>query len=472
MSSFHKPKPGSTKACGSFRKKNGAESTIDTLKHLEDEILPFDDLGFRLNEVQVFWLPMDRKAMTDNVRGRDWMRTNDSSSNDVNESGTDKATESESQLKKLLEPARPPDSMIGYPQWRWCHMGLILSASSSKLAGDEKTGTSTRLYIILDLYQTGVRTDHLLVRSSLMHNKLKKLVINHCNQEEVFSAGINQPTTSSSSDLGSLLEHVQMFSECSYNPAFFNCQHFTSILFQRLTGENLSKCLRHRWTSNKSLQGDNPNIISYVPGLSLAMKDHSLKGLCIVDIDELLFSYSCRLFGKSNQAAAGVGAAGIIAGGLMAATRAGSVGGPIAALGAAVAAIGLGYDKVPSLCPLSRATIWFQYCRETAQWYWSPYRCGEVEAIDRWISVKTLKVSEGPYQGQEIQNTSAGIALYLARRNPFPLADCHFECPICFEDWYNSDYVLEGRCGHQVCADCHAKLIASNMSCPFCRQAF
>lgn len=53
-------------------------------------------------------------------------------------------------LKFLLEPARPPDAILGFPQWRWCHMGLILSANPKKKA-TERTSESPSLYIIVDL---------------------------------------------------------------------------------------------------------------------------------------------------------------------------------------------------------------------------------------------------------------------------------------------------------------------------------
>ncbi|KAL7577932.1 hypothetical protein ACA910_007563 [Epithemia clementina (nom. ined.)] len=199
-----------------------------------------------------------------------------------------------------------------------------------------------------------------------------------------------------------------------------------------------------------------------------------LKDLSIVSEEELLFRYSDDLSGKNNHEEAGVLYAGMITGEIHSAGR--GAGAPVAALGkAAVALMDLGYNpQEPSHGLLSsRATTWFHYCRDTVQWYWSPYERSQVEALDRWISVQTRKVLEGPYQGQEIQNRSAQITQYLAQCNPSPLADCHFECPICLGDFYRAEMVLvEGQCGHQLCADCHAELITINKSCPLCRQSF
>ncbi|KAL7577931.1 hypothetical protein ACA910_007562 [Epithemia clementina (nom. ined.)] len=80
----------------------------------------------------------------------------------------------------LLEAARPPDSIFGSPQWRWCHMGLILSAEGPPPT--EITGTRSRLFILMDLYDTGVRTVHLLVTGSLTQKKIKDFVSDQCNQ--------------------------------------------------------------------------------------------------------------------------------------------------------------------------------------------------------------------------------------------------------------------------------------------------
>ncbi|KAL7577930.1 hypothetical protein ACA910_007561 [Epithemia clementina (nom. ined.)] len=194
-----------------------------------------------------------------------------------------------------------------------------------------------------------------------------------------------------------------MFCKCGYNPMSFNCQHFTYELFRRLTGQNLSTCLGSRWRNTRLLvQGDsNPSTLLDSHGLSLAMNDPSLIELRLVDMSELLFCF-IPLFSDTSS-------------------------------------MGCEYRY-----HLHIHVIWFQYCRDTVQWYWSPYRFNEVEQSDRWISVKTRKVSQGRFQGQEIQQTCAGIVQYLAKRNPFPVAACHFECPICFEDSNHQENILQG----------------------------
>ena len=152
-------------------------------------VLPFADLGFRLNEVQAFWFPMDSRTTAHVIRGRDWMRSTprpDNNNNNNNKTQNPhgrskwntnhpkKGQHREAKLKSLLESARPPDNILSFTQWRFCHMGLILTASSSSSSSttnnntdDENNnnnnknnkGSSTpHLYIIIDLYQTGVRS--------------------------------------------------------------------------------------------------------------------------------------------------------------------------------------------------------------------------------------------------------------------------------------------------------------------------
>ncbi|KAL7577953.1 hypothetical protein ACA910_007578 [Epithemia clementina (nom. ined.)] len=229
-------------------------------------------------------------------------------------------------------------------------------------------------------------------------------------------------------------------------------------------------------------------------------------------MDQLLFSYSPCIFDENNRAMASVGLGVSATGGLLAAAAASAtdeapashdqrliLGSSIVALGATAASLGLGYDKIPRLCPLSRATIWFRYDPEKEHWVWSPYRCGEVDVEMRWISVQTLQVPVGPYHGQSLASkssdmtssleaysasntttsTSADIVQYLARENPFPLAECHFECPVCFEvccDDGTPSVVRGQHCNHEICAECHARLVAVNnnsqLNCPFCLQPF
>ena len=155
------------------------------------------------------------------------------------------------------------------------------------------------------------------------------------------------------------------------------------------------------------------------------------------------------------------------------------------ALGMAVTAMGLGYDKIPRLCPLSRATIWFQYHPEQGQWVWSPYRSGDVNEGERWISVHTHQVPRRPGatnhhhwatsssrslrsmvssssssdHGQELdpQWISAKIIRHLALHNPYPLADFALECPLCLQTWHNPATIRRGRtCGHGICTQCYS----------------
>ncbi|KAL7577929.1 hypothetical protein ACA910_007560 [Epithemia clementina (nom. ined.)] len=177
--SSKRPGGGGTKACD-FGKKDVAPSTVNAVKDIKDRIRPFEDLGFHLTEAQVFWYPMDCKTMVDNVRGRDSM-TQDSSA---------AASSQFVDQGSILEQAQPPDGLFGSPQWRWCHMGLILLSEGPP--PPERTGTTSHLFIIMDLNQACVRTAHLLVETSLMQQKLKQLVVEHCNRREVYSAGINK----------------------------------------------------------------------------------------------------------------------------------------------------------------------------------------------------------------------------------------------------------------------------------------
>lgn len=107
--------------------------------------------------------------------------------------------------------------------------------------------------------------------------------------------------------------------------------------------------------------------VSQVRGLSRAMNESCLKELFVNDLEEMLFSYSSKLFATSNRLAAGAGAVGIAGGIAVAAAETEAVavaagagiGVPVMAVGAGIAAIGLLYDKIPALRPLSRSTIWF-----------------------------------------------------------------------------------------------------------------
>ena len=463
---------GGPTACGA-RKGRGIASTVESLEALEAAVLPFAELGFALHDVQVFWFPMNHggrnsveRAFNSNTNLRpqiaDEKQDHDTSNaqrRSIQGTGGQRESaailpisakfrggkrQARDELKHVLEPARPPDSFLSLPQWRWCHMGLILSACDKATSVVRMPDKDTEnehlepvsnkspkspgvqphppcLYIILDLYETGVRVDNVLVASSSSKNskisnlQLKKKVMDHCHPNgNVFSAGIREPTVQK--DLECILDQVQAFEEWGYNPAFFNCQHFVSILFHRLTGKSLSKCLRHRWTSNRSLPGPNPNNLRAKTGvLSRAMTDAAIlqDHLCVVDLDQLLFSYSPKFFDERNHAAAGVGLGLSMTSSVVGAASAVASSGssntsgdrllhPLmwtsstVALGMAVTAMGLGYDKIPRLCPLSRATIWFQYHPDQGQWVWSPYRSGDVDEGDRWISVRTHQVPRRP----------------------------------------------------------------------------
>lgn len=481
----------STKSSSSLSKNNTTVSTQKALRIIEDKILPYQQLDFCWTEIQVFWIPLRRFNKEDN----------DNSSSDEKKKKKKKiTTASSSRASTSLKAARPPDSCYGVPEWRWCHMGLILVAESNHKNGDSSSDDDDgmQLRVLLDLHNSGIRIHHVFNKAGKAQRQIHDFLLELCAKNDdvpVFSAGVHEQITV---PLDIIVEVVQTVK--SYNVVLFNCQHFTSIAYYHFTGMHLSRRLRHRWTNTHSWSrnnnADSNNSSSrhistchyssknnaavgellHDDFLDVISKNPSLQRLQLVETrDEILFSYTPKLFGKSNRAA--------MVGGLVVSTLGGAM-----VTGLAVTAMGLGYDKIhPRLCPLSRVTIWFMYDgTNEREWFWSPYRFGEEGDGDddnRWISVRHNRIRSGRYKGQELSKTAASIVRCLNQFNPKPLRrsssspedDWNWDCPICWKSCvtYQDKVMCGTECTHAICQDCFGRMTKRNiLHCPFCRKPF
>jgi hypothetical protein len=141
---------------------------------------------------------------------------------------------------------------------------------------------------------------------------------------------------------------------------------------------------------------------------------------------------------------------------------------PVAAV--AVIAGSVILDKVSDVTirRFERSVIWFKYCGDKEEWYWSPYRDQEYQGDDLWISVHQRQVSGGPFAGKELQGTSARIASLLANNAFNPLSGEEKDCAICLDSKYVTMFVSSGNCSHSICLDCFGQLSI----CPFCRVEY
>jgi len=89
------------------RSSADVDITAKSCQQIKNQILTFKGVGFRWKTVEVFWSPMNNEELMNAMKGRDF--TQQSSSGNGNEDNS-----------SFLEPARPPDSLMGLPQWRYC----------------------------------------------------------------------------------------------------------------------------------------------------------------------------------------------------------------------------------------------------------------------------------------------------------------------------------------------------------------
>lgn len=436
-----------------------AISTEKALTHIEDRILPYQDLGFVWDEIHVFWLPL---------RGYNKEEEEEKLEEDENNS-TEKTNKRTNDKNYTLKAARPPDSsVLGVSEWRWCHMGIILVAKSKNNDDDE----AVQLQVLIDLHNSGIRIHHVFGTNA--HQKMHDFLFQLCANDDavpIYSAGVKQNVVAEKQQLESIRQVVQ--SVRSYNVVYFNCQHFTSIAYQHFTGLSLRHKLRQRWTSNHRFSFTNSTISAShnnsgnninnkkksitIRNFEKAVSQHEcLQRLQLVDAEELLWSYTPKFLGKTNRAA--------MVGGLVLAAASAPL------TGLAVTAMGVGYDKMHPTVLLSRSTIWFQHVG--GEWYWSPYRCGDVE--DRcWMSVRHVRVRSGPYEGQSLQNTAAKIVETL---HQLPNDDGSFDwdCPVCWNHCTSHlDKMSGSQCTHAICAKCFQRLAKRQiLHCPFCRKPF
>ena len=303
-------------------KKGGFEATADSIKCLEEEIHAYEALEFRWREVQVFWFPLDRATMSNVVRGRDWRPP-----------AADPGATDTRKLRQFLEAARPPDSIISLPNWRFAHMGLLLTAWANE--------NGPKLFLIIDLFNNGIQVDHVLaIDFDAARKRLKDALHRRCQPDvDVFSAGIHESIDVEITELHAI---VKDFEERSYNVFWFNSQHFTATVFERLTTKRLLSKLRFRWTSNHSARGGNvENLASRRDEVSDAMKVPQLKRLYLVDLDQCLFSYSPNEFGKSNKAMVVAGWASYMAGAVAVTIEGAGAGAGAAAAAAGAAGAGV-----------------------------------------------------------------------------------------------------------------------------------
>eukprot|EP00546_Thalassionema_frauenfeldii_P012914 CAMPEP_0178917168 /NCGR_PEP_ID=MMETSP0786-20121207/13094_1 /TAXON_ID=186022 /ORGANISM="Thalassionema frauenfeldii, Strain CCMP 1798" /LENGTH=375 /DNA_ID=CAMNT_0020590683 /DNA_START=74 /DNA_END=1202 /DNA_ORIENTATION=+ len=308
-----------------------AISTEKALTHIEDRILPYQDLDFVWDDIQVFWLPL---------RGynKEEEELEEGENNSTGESSTEKKTTKKNGKNYTLKAARPPDSSVGVSEWRWCHMGIILVATS-------KNDDAVQLQVLIDLHNSGIRIHHVFGKNAQrkMHDFLFQLCAND-DAVPIYSAGVKQDVVAEQQELESIRQVVQ--SVRSYNVVYFNCQHFTSIAYQHFTGLSLRHKLRQRWTSNHRFSftnstinaisndsGNNKKKSITISNFEKAVSQHEcLQRLQLVDAEELLWSYTPKFLGKTNRAA--------MVGGLMLAAASAPL------TGLAVTAMGVGYDKM------------------------------------------------------------------------------------------------------------------------------
>lgn len=494
MSSFVVPSSlFSSTSNNSIKGDHGLHQAINTQKaltHIEDRILlPYQDLDLVWKEIQVFWLPLrgyNKEEAEENPATAETEETNPHSTvNKTNKSKKKKDNHiNHNHIKKnyTLPAARPPDSSIGVvSEWRWCHMGIILVAKNDN-ENENENNNNIQLQVLIDLHNSGIRIHHVLIgtkasQQQKMHDLLYQLMCSGNNNDQdvvpIYSAGVQCPILPEQQNLSSIRHVVQ--SVRSYNVVYFNCQHFTSIAYQHFTGLSLRHKLRQRWTSshrflsswsnnNSTVSSSNNSTVSQSTNTSsntttirilrqleeAASQHDCLKRLQLVDAaEDLVWSYTPKFFGKTNQAA--------LVGGLVLAAAA-----PLTGL--AVTAMGVGYDKVHPTILLSRSTIWFTF--QEGEWQWSPYRCGDFPNQCRWMSVRHLRVRSGPYEGQCLQKTAAQIVQTL---HQLPIKKFQWDCPVCWKSCTSHlEKVSGSHCTHAICIDCFKRLAKRQiLHCPF-----
>ena len=119
----------------------------------------------------------------------------------------------------------------------------------------------------------------------------------------------------------------------------------------------------------------------------------------------------------------------------------------------------LAIDVVPKIRRFKRLTIQYYYRSQSNEWFWSPYRQGEVNGDKRWISVSSKEVPVGRFQGKQLETTNAMIVDYLAKHNPCPRS----ECLICLKASLEC-FSYGSNCYHKFCSTCSNEID----DCPFC----
>ena len=412
---------------------NGIQETLNTLETLNGTILSFGVFGVKFQAIDVFWCPLEHRYFN-HGRNEDSISDNDDSSRDTD--GSDE-----------LVAARPPDGLI-LPIWRTCHMGIILEAYC-----DSTSKEQAQLIIAVELFEDGIHMKHSFGESW----KTKKEVVQELRSRSagdfpVFSAGVKREIHV---DLDVLSHVVDSFKNSKYDVITFNCQHFTSIVFHRFTGQILRDLLRRRWTSNHNSWGFRckTDQQSTIDAMSWARTSRTLmEQLQPVQEEPFLFSRSPPgLDGTTRLALASVAFVGPV-------------------LGIALAAGSVLFDKIPQIRRLERSTIWFKYDTGKNDWFWTPYRDGEVPASQRWISVHTRQVQFGRFKGRELDSTCQCIIRTLAENSDLNPAENNEikNCNICLDSKLQSSFLTGKYCDHSFCKDCFVQLDR----CPFCRSSY
>ena len=425
-------KPRESRHCSSFEEVAQTSATVDDIK---ETTLSYARLGIRFREINVFWCPLL------NI-GTSLRKSVDGSSRRCFRPTIDEETNNDADLPS----ARPPDGYLGLPVWRDCHMGVILKGHAGDMSEKD-----AQLILAIDLYPDGIHMKQSFGPASRSRSDvIQELKRNYDEDHPFFSAGVTEEIDI---ELKALLDVVESFKRLPYSAVTFNCQRFTSILYYKFTKKSLRDLLRHRWTSNSNSWGCREDRIdeeamSWARGSSLLMQE-----LKPVEGEPLLFCRSPRGFGKACQA-------GVASGAALATSR------PV--LGLVLVAGSIIIDKIPQIRRFARSTIWFKYDGARADWFWSPYRDGEVDPVDRWIAVHELNVKQGHFEGCELEGTARRIVAVLSNNIFSPLVNNEEECPICLELTPQSNFVAGSNCSHVICKACFVQV----EDCPFCRASF
>ncbi len=399
--------------------------TKETITQIKNNILPYRTLGLKFRTINVFWNHIHNHP------------SHQEGNPDVEEDSSMKSN-------GTLTAARPPDGIFA-PVWRYCHMGILLQAFNDP-------NVAAVLSIAIHLHTDGIRMTHSFGEAP--QGDVVNALRDQAN-DTVYSAGVMRNIDV---ELSNLLDFVISFENSGYSVIGFNCQHFTSCLYHDFTGEFLSINLRRRWTSNKGVFG-NPLNDSEQKEKSMRWASASkflMEQLEPVEGEPLLFYRSPPAFGGMMKVATVVGAA---AASLV----------PAVALAVFTGAV---VSESNLVRRFERSVIWFKYCENRNEWYWTPYRDQEYHGDDFWISVHQLSVPGGPFAGSVLQRKSSRIASILANNhfNPYGVdgEEVENDCPICLESKPVSMFVSSGNCRHTICPECFEQLDV----CPFCRVLY